>query len=416
MKVTILGLGLHGGGTGAARFFASRGDDVLVTDLRTPEALAPSLKALEDLEGITYVLGTNRMRDITEAELVIKNSAVRWDNPLLAAAHRIETDISWNLNRITRPLICITGTKGKTTTAYLVHHLLSRKFPLCELAGNMGISLFSLHKTDGPDPLVLELSSWQLRDLRMLGTAIPHRASLLTSLYPDHLENGYTLAQYLKDKEYLFAQDGGWSVIPDNLSLPFSVDRMPVYHAEEIDLGIPGVLGETAGQALLTARHFGMTSQEVLEAAKSFRAPDHRLQPLGVYRGISWFNDSAATIPEAVLRALEAIQPDHLITGGTDKGLSVELFREVIPRCTTVHLLSGSFSKKLMESCIHPFFGPFETMEQAVESALTHARPGDRVLLSPGAASFEGFLNAEDRGYQFINAVKSLGQRDPGHE
>ncbi|MFN5367711.1 MAG: UDP-N-acetylmuramoyl-L-alanine--D-glutamate ligase, partial [Roseiflexaceae bacterium] len=126
-KVLVMGLGVHGGGLGVARFCAEAGADVVVTDLRTADMLADSLAALADLP-ITYVLGEHRLSDFTTCDIVVQNPAVPVTSPYLVHARtagvRIEMEMTLFFRLCAAPIIGITGTKGKTTTATLTAFLL----------------------------------------------------------------------------------------------------------------------------------------------------------------------------------------------------------------------------------------------------------------------------------------------------
>ena len=138
-KVTIMGLGLHGGGISSARFFARVGAHVTVTDLRDQNTLAPAIEQLQGLD-IRFVLGAHREQDFIDADIVIKNPAVRRDSPYLKVAKRIETDISIFLRYSQSPLIAVTGSKGKSTVASAIWHVLSQAGKTALLGGNITVS------------------------------------------------------------------------------------------------------------------------------------------------------------------------------------------------------------------------------------------------------------------------------------
>ncbi|MDR3200153.1 MAG: UDP-N-acetylmuramoyl-L-alanine--D-glutamate ligase, partial [Spirochaetales bacterium] len=139
LKITVMGLGLNGGGLESARFFAQNGARVTVTDLRGEDILAPSLKELEGLP-IRYVLGRHEEADFEDAGIVIKNPAVRPDSPYLALARRVETDMSVFLSLCRGPVLAVTGSKGKSSTASALHYGLQKSFPGSRLGGNITTS------------------------------------------------------------------------------------------------------------------------------------------------------------------------------------------------------------------------------------------------------------------------------------
>jgi len=216
MNVLIFGLGLHGGGASAAVYFLNRRCNVCVTDLKTEQELEKPLESIRRTaagsSALTLHLGHHRIDDFIKADLVIKNTAVPPSHPLLLHADRWETDLSYVLKRTRRPIAGVTGTKGKSSGAYALFSILSQFYRKTDIAGNMGISLFDIidiadscdaHQQTSASPIVIEFSSWQLRDLRHLGVLPNCRSALIPSLYPDHMNSYDSFHAYLSDKAYL---------------------------------------------------------------------------------------------------------------------------------------------------------------------------------------------------------------------
>ena len=203
-RVTIMGLGLHGGGLASAKFFAKAGARVTVTDLRDEKILAPSIQAL-DGHDVRFVLGKHELEDFRSADLVIKNPAVRGPSPYLAAARHVETDISVFLRYSKSPLVAVTGSKGKSSTVSAIHHGFIASGIQSLLGGNITISPLEFLGETAPDrPVTLELSSWQLADMRGLGVLKP-RAALITAIMPDHMNYYASMAEYVADKRLIYA-------------------------------------------------------------------------------------------------------------------------------------------------------------------------------------------------------------------
>ncbi len=238
-----MGLGLNpkGSGISAAKFFASAGAKVTVTDLKTKKELAPSLKLLKNLptchaeapkerRRIKYVLGRHNEEDFENADLVIKNPGVRRDSPYLQAAQKngvqIESDISFFLKNCPAPIIGITGTRGKSTTTALIGEMLKKKYKSVFVGGNIQMSplnfiekiksdsLASPKPLDGGGKVVLELSSWMLEDALGLyeitkeyestkSIKWPHIA-VLTNIMPDHLNTYKSFKDYIAAKALIF--------------------------------------------------------------------------------------------------------------------------------------------------------------------------------------------------------------------
>lgn len=451
-----MGLGLHGGGLESARFLAGRGAIVTVTDLRDEKVLAPSIAKLEGLK-LRYVLGRHEPSDFAEADFVVKNPAVRPDSPFLRAAKRIETDISMFLAVCPAPLIAVTGSKGKSSTASALRWGLERSGRRAFLGGNITVSpLGFVDDVREEDAVVLELSSWQLGDLKGRrradgGALLKPRVAVLTTILPDHLDRYGTMEAYVADKRVIYeGQDKGDATVcaADEWGRSFAAEtpgRPLLYSYDESDEGahawiaaddgpgfarLPGKAVEEVVPAKVKTpgRHqkrnllsaatalldFGIEPEAIREAMGSFPGIEHRLEFFHQARGVRWYNDTAATIPEAAAAALDSFsEPTVLVTGGTDKQLDFTPLAAAAGRAKTVVLLAGTGSAKLaplLERNGVAFSGPFDSLDGAVAAAIGAAAPGDAVVLSPGCASFGMFLNEFDRGKKWKEAVIRLAR------
>jgi UDP-N-acetylmuramoylalanine--D-glutamate ligase len=471
MKVLIMGLGLHGGGLESARFLLKHGAELTVTDLRDEQTLAPSIEQLEKASGqasVRYVLGRHEIDDFKNADMVIKNPGVRPDSPFLQAARRIETDISLFLAAVGGDgppvrLTAVTGSKGKSSTASALHwglaHSAGKGAGKAYLGGNITVSpLVFLDDLRPGDDVTLELSSWQLGALkgRMMDgrPLLKPKAAVLTPIMPDHLDRYGTMEAYVADKRVIYqgqdsgdftvAQDDDWgrSFLAESRAVPLVYSDAPLPEGagggwlegpdghgyarlrggETIELvpAQPLVPGRHQKQNLLAAGlallGLGLPPDTIREGLGTFPGIEHRLERFHEARGIAFYNDSAATIPEAAAAALEALGDTHggrlvLVTGGTDKNLDFSPLAQAIHRARglkVVILLAGTGSDKLRALLAADgivSLGPFDQLDAAVAVALESAAPGDRVVLSPGCASFGMFLNEFDRGRKWKEAV-----------
>jgi UDP-N-acetylmuramoylalanine--D-glutamate ligase len=455
LKTTVMGLGLHGGGLACARFLAERGAIVTVTDMKDEAALAASIAALGDLP-VRFVLGRHELPDFSSADLVVKNPAVRPDSPYLLAAKAVETDVSLFLRFSPSPVIAVTGSKGKSSVSSAIHHVLISAGRTAFLGGNITISPLSFIDRCRPDtPVVLELSSWQLADMRGLGVLRPQIA-LLTSIMPDHMNRYVSMEEYVADKRLIYAdQDASAYTIcsrEDPWGLSFAREtraRVAWYSGREAGQagawlesslrGLYSPLGEAAGaeeilprEIIVPGRHqrtnllaaglacrlFGVEAPAISSAMASFPGVEHRLERFAEQDGISWYNDSAATIPQAVAAALSSFDsPVILITGGTDKNLDFEPVGAAYGKAKLTILLAGTGTDKLkpiLEARGVPFVGPYDDLGLAVAAARGRAQPGDTVILSPGCASFGMFIHEFDRGRRFKEVVRELLKLDQG--
>lgn len=407
MNVLVFGLGLNGGGYAAASYIVGCGSKVRVTDRNDTQLLQDQAEKLRAM-GCECILGKQCEEDTLWADVVVKSPAVKPDEPLLFHAKRITSDIadllSSPLLRKTR-IVAVTGTKGKTTTATSIAYALGKQGLKCELCGNMGISgytvLEKLEKGKNVDYLVLELSSWQIRDAyaALQGHFPPIDLAILTCFYPDHQNSYATVDDYLGDKLKLF---GPWvkRILTIRLLSPLFPNAIMV---EDFPCSLPSDLKVAHAALCALGRR--------PSALSSFPGVPHRRELVGMEGNVRYYNDSTATIAEAVAYSCSFFKGEriHLIAGGTDKGLEAVAMADVANRVASLTLLSGSFTQeKLLPLLKREYSGPFDSMENAVEEARRHAlSDGGIVLLSPGAASFGLFRNEFDRGDAFRRCVIS---------
>ena len=457
-RVTVFGLGMNDGGVGTVEFLERSGvREILVTDVKRREDLASSLRRLEKYRNITYVLGAHRPEDFSRTDLVVKNPVIPWTNEYVRLAEkngiRVEMDSSLFFMFCRNPIIGVTGTRGKTTTASMIAHILENAGTSVARVGISQIPVLgAIEKVRPEDTVVFELSSWRLSALGRLKRS-PHIA-VFTNLYPDHLNYYKTLSAYRKDKEYIFRfqkksdiaifnadneatmsaagnapgkkfffsmrselpGDGicirdGYAVVSigDEETILFSIGnlRLPGEH------NIANALA-----AGLTAFLSGIPAERIAAALRSFQGVPHRLEFVAEKRGVSYYNDTAATSPDGAIAALRSLRgkPIILIAGGADKNLSFSAFaEEMLSAAKGVVFLKGEATeaikrelRKVMSKDHSIEFETVDSMAKAVELASRSAESGDIVLLSPGAASFGIFRNEFDRGEKFREAVVAL--------
>jgi UDP-N-acetylmuramoylalanine--D-glutamate ligase len=451
-RVLVMGLGVHGGGLGVARWLLRQGARVTVTDMADANALATPLAQLNSAaaalgSSVHYTLGEHCAADFTSAELIVANPAVRPDSPWLKLAREarvpIATEMSLFFARCPGPILGVTGTKGKTTTALLLATMLRQQHPRTVAAGNMRVSaLEALAQIDATTPVVLELSSFQLVGLGAAGYSPQH--ALITNLSPDHLNYHGTMADYVAAKAQIYAHQSaeGVTVLPAKLTdLPqppgktfrFSLDDQQadayldggralfqgeeLFMVEDVQLRGQHNLANALAAAAL-ARSFGITLPSIQAALHSFHGVEHRQELVRERDDIRYVNDTTATNPAAALAALESVPgPLVLIAGGADKKLEFDAFAHAIVARTKAYvLLEGSATDRLAEaigqaaaqSGAPAFGGRFSDFAAAIRTARALAAPGDTVLLSPGCASFGMFQNEFHRGEEFRRIVYSL--------
>lgn len=451
-KVTVMGLGLLGGGLGATKWLAKQGANVLVTDLKTKKELKPSLKELEDFD-LKYVLGEHRLKDFKEVDLVVKNPAVETDSKFLEAAREnnvpIETEISLFFKNCPCPIIGITGTKGKSTVATLTYELLKQSHQVI-LGGNIKTeTLPKLGQLNENSLAVLELSSWQLSSLKK--DQLSPEGAIITNIKQDHLNRYGSFEDYVADKSiiYKYQDENDYLVLnhQDEVSSQFAksaeaqvfyynfeeeleenrgahlenesifFDEEEVCKREEIKLPGPHNLANVLA-AITMAKVYGVSNETIGKVISDFKGLSHRLE-LVKENKVTFYNDSCATNPAATIAALQSFEEKVvLIAGGAEKDLEFKELAQTIAKQTKgLILLKGEATSRLKEKVEKALKGKqlpikkAEDMEQAVEMASELAqREGETpsiVLLSPACASFGQFINEFDRGEKFKQAVNN---------
>lgn len=452
-RALVMGLGIHGGGLGVARFLIEQGAHVTITDLRSPEQLQPSLDALAGLP-IRYVLGEHRDEDFAQADLVVRNPGVPRESRYLQIAREAGAQIEMEMTLFFRycqgPIIGITGTKGKTTTTLLTGAMLSEQFPDTIIAGNMRISAVeALSRITPNTPVVLELSSWQLEGLgeEHLSPAF----ALVTNLSPDHLNRYKDMADYGEAKQQIFlwqdaqgvvvlnaddAEVSSWAeqapgkVVWFGLNLPGDGVRLTDdglwWGDEQIcsaqDFRLPGQHNHiNIAAAAAIAKSFGVTSENIRRAIQKFTHVPYRLEQIAEADGVRYINDTAATAPDAAIAALQSYrEPKIIICGGADKNLPFDDMAQALTQyAKAIVLLQGTATPKIEQALAQiehtvPIYGPFEQFEPAIAAAKDLSEPNDLVLLSPGCASFGMFNNEFHRGDEFRRIVNELLQGSAG--
>lgn len=449
-KILIMGLGLHGGGVGTARFFADKGALLTITDIRTQDQLKESITKLEEYKGVTYVLGRHRKSDFLHADLIIKNPGVPPTSPYLAFARSrgipVTTDIDIFLRQCPAIIIGVTGTRGKSTTCFLIFKFLEIFFATDQhnnkrrvfLGGNIRTSVLDFIDTvTSRDVVVLELSSFQLDDLEhnswhdeAVSKKSPHIA-VVTNILRDHLNWHADMKSYIAAKKIIFKYQKKNDILFANGSDPI-VRKMTARAsshvtfpqlAKKFTLIVDAHLGShyrsSVALAIAVATHFKVSSTIVTSVLQKFNGLPGRQEHVACIRGVYFINDTTATIPHASIAAIKRFRllakKAHLIliAGGSDKQLRFSEMAHIIFNSvdhlillpgTATELLLCEFAKKKIRDKILSL-KKAESMEQAVSMAMMFAKKGDYVLLSPGAASFGLFNNEFDRGDRFIAAV-----------
>jgi UDP-N-acetylmuramoylalanine--D-glutamate ligase len=429
-------LGFGASGEAAARLLRREGSDVFVFDEHTGPELERRAIELEEL-GARIELGVTELPTESPAHVVVspgmaKNHA--WLTELAARGAHMVSELELGWRRASCPIIAVTGSNGKSTVVKLIAHCLQTCGVNALPAGNYGMPL-SQAVGEAADQLIVEVSSFQLEWIESFQPDM----GILLNVQPNHLNRHGTLEVYAECKAGLFrnlAADAPHIVHESNLD--WLQDRYPDrtgwisfgetdgadwrFHEGAIrhegrrvaDWGDaphqPALLGPAAAAALAAVVSAGIPADAATPALASFTPLPHRLEFLGAAGGISFINDSKSTSLSALAAAVSSCQaPIRLIAGGQVKEPERVLPLEQLRRKVACAYLIGRDAASLAEdwgpvvSCLN-----CGSMEAAFEAATADARPGETVLLSPGAASFDQYSGFAKRGLAFESLARKF--------
>lgn len=429
--LVILGGGESG--IGAALLARKNGIPVFVSD-------SGNIAGKNELiaQDIPFEEGGHDIDILLRATEVIKSPGIPPHAPVMQMVRTkgipVMSEIEWSSRFFKGTVIGITGTNGKSTTTNLTWHLLNEGGLNVAKGGNLGESFARLLLGEHPDVVVLELSSFQLEDIRDFHPYI----SVWLNLTPDHLDRyDYSLQNYAEAKFRItenqtaddwFVYDGSSQIIQDCLERhPREVGHVPIQPGQwgmgwaspiegvKFRLTNPMLMGRhnafNACCSTWVALKMGVNEAKVQEGLDSFVNDPHRMEPVGEIDGVRYVNDSKATNVDAVQFALEGIPgPIIWIAGGTDKGNDYSPLLGLARDKVAALICLGVDNKPLKEafSGVIPKIEETRSVDEAVKWAKQLASPGTTVLLSPACASFDLFKNYKDRGDRFRNAVKQL--------
>lgn len=445
-RVTVMGLGRFGGGVGVARWLARQGAAVTVTDQADEQTLAPSLTQLADLD-ITLHLGRHEVADFRDVDLVVVNPAVPEASEFLQVARDADVPITTEINlfveRCPARTVGITGSVGKSTITAMIGHILNAAANAgahgaphrAWVGGNIGRSLLDdLPEMTADDVVVLELSSFQLERTPRVEWS-PHIA-VLTSITPNHIDWHGSFAAYSAAKLNLLRYqrrahdviviqdtpelctavraacgdlDGAWRYgLEDTTPVAVSSRNSGaelVLRWAGLQLDVPGLHNRQNAAAALAATHaLGVAEDVARTALGTFEALPHRLQKVAERDGVTYYDDSKSTTPEAAMTALRAFdQPVCIILGGYDKQSDLTPIAREAAEHARFAACIGTTGPRLVDAICAAggTAAGFAGLDDAVAACRGRAQPGDVILLSPACASWDQFVDYRERGEAF---------------
>ena len=445
MSKRIVVLGGAESGTGAAVLAKLQGFDVFLSDMSN---IAPAFVNTLNDYGIAFEQGQHTADLICNATEIIKSPGIPNKAPIIQQIIALQIPIISEIEFASRytqaKMIAITGTNGKTTTTLLTYHLLKNAGLNVGLAGNIGNSFAMQVATKKFDYYVLELSSFMLDDMFHFKADI----AILTNITPDHLDRyDYQMQKYVnskfritqnqtasdyfiycKDDEVIQAALASQQI--DSTMIPFSIAEDLAYGAsinnQHLNIKLKqNTFTMTIQELALQGKHnlynsmasgvaaklLDIRNETLKQSMSDFKNAPHRLEHVARIQGIEFINDSKATNVNATWFALESINtPIIWIAGGVDKGNDYSMLTQLVKDRVRAIVCLGTDNSK-----IHEAFGNVvdiivntASASEAAEVSYHLGKKGDTVLLSPACASFDLFKNYEDRGQQFMDAVKEL--------
>jgi len=424
-KVTIFGAGKSG--TASARKLVSLGALVTITEVK--KELEPKIWQELTSLGVKLELGGHTASSIEKAEVIVLSPGVHLDLPLLEEARAkgipIVSEIELAYWFLSKPIIAVTGTNGKTTTTTLIGEMLKAGGKKISVAGNIGNPLVEVNDSE-LDYVVAEVSSYQLEAIDRFHPWI----SVILNLQPDHLERHHSMEEYLRQKARIFQNQGKHDYLVYNLEdawvvkmvqpaqaklVGFSWKRIDFLPLRPEEIKIPGRHNlENSLAAAAVADLCGISQAKVAEVLRSFPGVEHRIEYVLTLKGVEFYNDSKATNPDSTLVALEAFPGREivLILGGRDKGVDLGKLMQKIKERVKAAVLIGEAAAKFEEALravgYENFYHAGFSMEKAVKMAFSLALPKGLVLLSPACASFDMYQNFEERGKDFKSTCQKL--------
>ncbi|MBA3869739.1 MAG: UDP-N-acetylmuramoyl-L-alanine--D-glutamate ligase [Anaerolineae bacterium] len=447
-KVAVLGFARQG--KALARWLPTIGARVLVSDSRPAEKLADETAQFPDVE---FVLGDHPETMLDGVDLLCISGGVAPDLPIVLSAIKrripISNDAQLFLERSPAPVIGITGSAGKTTTTTLTGEILKRAGMTTWIGGNIGdVLLDVLPQIKRDDVVVMELSSFQLD----LITTSP-RLGVILNVTPNHLDRHGTMENYLRAKANMIVHQGPTDTAvlgyddPMSHSLADAVQGNLVWFSGQAMVsdgafmagqrllvvgrsstnGEPHIIcgrddiplrGDHNVQNVLAACAItgasGVSAEVMAATIRDFKPVPHRLEVVRVVNDVTYINDSIATAPERVVAALKSFsEPVVLLAGGKDKNLPWdEMIRLALSKCR--HIVAFGDAGDLVVSVVKQVAGNtdavtrVQTLDEALAKAVSLAKPGDVVLLSPGGTSYDAYIDFVARGEHFRQLVMKL--------
>lgn len=448
-KVAIIGIGVSN--LPLLEYFYDLNARVTIFDSKESNQI--SVEAMQKIEkyGFEFIGGKDSLSRLKGFDIIFRSPSCMPDRPELVEAVEngavLTSEIEMVLKLASCKVIGVTGTEGKTTTTTLINEIVKKSGRKTYLGGNMGKPIFTKIRNIKPENIIiLELSSFQLSDMD-----ISPDISVVTNIYPDHLnvhksyeeyreakknifkhqsENGIVVLNYDNEFTREFAKEANGKVIffsskeklddgfiydKTDGTIKYCKDGVRRHIMKKEDIKLRGIHNYENICAALAATSSIVDVDTQVKAIEEFTGVEHRLEFVRELNNVKWYNDSIGTSPASTIAGLNSFDEDIiLLAGGSDKGLDYKEVGEAIARKVRALILTGPTSEKIENATKQALNGKSieiyytSNMQESVNLAKDIAKAGDVVLLSPASASFDLYKNFEDRGHQFKDCVNNL--------
>lgn len=369
--------------------------------------------------------GDNYFDAINDYDIVLKTPGISLLGKNVDLS-KITSQTDLFLEEFHSQIIGITGTKGKSTTSTLIYHLLKESGKDAILAGNIGIPIFDvIAQINNKSIIVFELSAHQLQFIHRS----PH-IGILLNVFEEHLDHFGTFDAYRDAKLNIIRKMGekDWAVT--NSEFSYEADKMMVnslnyqYYDFGVDWDKVPLRGDhnrlNVKAALCAIYAFGIPVDEVLPNLYTFKPLEHRQELVGTFGGVTFYNDSISTIPQAAIAAIQTIKNvTFLLLGGFDREIDYTPLIDFLLKNPIKHVLyTGKAGQRMFELLQNAGYQGdiknFKDLNEAFEIIRSLAKPGDVCLLSPAAASYDQYRNFEERGRLFKTLAKDFSELSTG--
>jgi len=363
--------------------------------------------------------------DLSKFDVLVRSPGVYRYRPAITEAEKAGVVVTSKtkifFDECPAKIIGVTGTKGKGTTSTLIYEMLKRGLPAGRqvfLGGNIGKGIFqNLNLMDEESWVVLELSSFQLVDLHKS----PHIAVVLMTT-SEHQDWHTSVDEYIDSKSQITKHQIPNDFVVYNKDYPNSVKIGMQGKGQKMAISGSDWMGEmrlrgnhnkeNMAAAAAAARILDIRNEIIEKVAREFRGLEHRLEEVATVDEVTYFEDSFSTTPETTIAAIQSFsEPLILICGGSEKGSDFTQMGEVISKAKNIKavILIGLMTDRIQASIKgKKILRGAKSMTEIMEQVKSVAKPGDVVVLSPAAASFDMFKNYKDRGNQFKAEVRKL--------